>query len=267
MSRVQFAIKLKGLGVAGTVRHSGKSHEKQHGISVLSRRRTLPSCDTSMNTYLFFFLSDLHAMSRELPQVLFLCAGPKFDVVLSSGFLAFAPHSGFLQAVEDSGVSVGGVMGTSAGALAGSLWCAGYPPEEVSRVLSTDSERCLPMGSNGAGMPQCTGNESRHARLPYRQVARELSRVPPVQLLRPCWQPWRGGFISLEAVVERLRQLLPPTFEELEREFAVGVVTRSGRHVLLDSGPLPEAVAASAAIPVIFAPVDVPGTSCPLHPF
>jgi hypothetical protein len=32
-----------------------------------------------------------------------LLAGVKFDVVLSSGFLAFAHHSGFLQAVEEVG--------------------------------------------------------------------------------------------------------------------------------------------------------------------
>ena len=42
-----------------------------------------------------------------------------YDLVLSSGFLAFALHAGFLQAVEDVGLPVRGVMGTSAGALIG----------------------------------------------------------------------------------------------------------------------------------------------------
>ena len=31
----------------------------------------------------------------------FSIAGPKYDLVLSSGFLAFASHSGFLKAVEE----------------------------------------------------------------------------------------------------------------------------------------------------------------------
>lgn len=39
----------------------------------------------------------------------------------------------------------------------------------------------------------------------------------------------------------------------------MGVVTAEGEHLLIDSGPLPEAVAASAAIPIIFQAVDVPG--------
>jgi predicted acylesterase/phospholipase RssA len=142
-----------------------------------------------------------------------------FDLVLSSGFLAFALHTGFLKAVEEAGVPVAGIMGTSAGALAGSLYAAGYSAE---------------------------------------RVARELSAVPPIQLLRPCWEPWRGGVLSMDAVVERLRDLLPPTFEDLERDFAVGVVDSEGNHVLIDSGPLPEAVVASAAIPFVFAAVDVP---------
>ncbi|GIL83781.1 hypothetical protein Vretimale_10462 [Volvox reticuliferus] len=142
------------------------------------------------------------------------------DLVLSSGFLAFAGHAGFLQAVEELGLPVGGVMGTSAGALAGSLFCAGYTP---------------------------------------RQVAKHLSDQTPASLLRPSLAPWRGGALSLDQVINRLKDLLPPTFEDLHREFAVGVVTSDGQHLLIDSGPLPEAVAASAAIPFVFQAVDVPG--------
>ncbi|KAG2446400.1 hypothetical protein HXX76_000985 [Chlamydomonas incerta] len=115
---------------------------------------------------------------------------------------------------------VGGVMGTSAGALVGSLYCAGYSPLEVAKHLSDQT---------------------------------------PASLLRPSVAPWRGGALSLDGVISRLRDLLPPRFEDLQREFAVGVVTAEGEHLLIDSGPLPEAVAASAAIPIIFQAVDVPG--------
>ncbi|KAG2429104.1 hypothetical protein HYH02_014142 [Chlamydomonas schloesseri] len=118
------------------------------------------------------------------------------------------------------GVPVGGVMGTSAGALVGSLYCAGYSPLEVAKHLSDQT---------------------------------------PASLLRPSAAPWRGGALSLDGVISRLRELLPPRFEDLQREFAVGVVTADGEHLLIDSGPLPEAVAASAAIPIIFQAVDVPG--------
>lgn len=41
----------------------------------------------------------------------------------------------------------------------------------------------------------------------------------------------------------------------------MGVVASDGRYRLIDSGPLPEAVAASAAIPFIFEPLDIPGSA------
>lgn len=141
------------------------------------------------------------------------------DLVLSSGFLAFAGHAGFLAAVEEAGVNVRGVMGTSSGALAGALFCAGYSAQ---------------------------------------QVAQELSRVPPIQLLRPSCQPWQG-IGDLRGVIARLAEVLPPTFEDLERPFAVGVVNSCGSHRVVASGALPSAVAASAALPLIFRPVAIPG--------
>lgn len=98
-------------------------------------------------------------------------------------------------------------------------------------------------------------------------MAAELARVAPIQLLRPNMQPWKGGVLSLDPVVERLRQLLPATFEELPVPLAVGVVDQTGKHVLIKSGPLPEAVAASAAIPMMFAAVDIPGKSVGTYQF
>mmetsp|Transcript_24606 Transcript_24606/g.68478 ORF Transcript_24606/g.68478 Transcript_24606/m.68478 type:complete len:252 (-) Transcript_24606:207-962(-) len=142
-----------------------------------------------------------------------------YDVVLSSGFLAFAHHSGFLQAVEDAGLPIKAVMGTSAGALTGSLYAAGYSPREVAAILSRD---------------------------------------PPFKLLRLCW-PWQGGLFSMQPVVDRLHEVLPSTFEELPTDFACGVCCRDGSHRIIKSGPLPEAVVASAAIPVLFAPIRIPG--------
>ncbi len=139
------------------------------------------------------------------------------DLILSSGFLAFARHVGFLQAVEERDLAVDGICGTSSGALVGALWAAGRPAAEIGQVLS----------------------------------ARR-----PLAYLRPHLPVWRGAF-SLRAMVARLRELLPARFESLGRPFAVGVIARGGAHRLVSSGPLPEAVAASCAIPWLFAPVRV----------
>jgi hypothetical protein len=52
------------------------------------------------------------------------------------------------------------------------------------------------------------------------KVARELSRSAPFDFLKLCIPPVQNGsvsVISLHMVVDRLRDLLPPTFEELEK--------------------------------------------------
>jgi NTE family protein len=145
------------------------------------------------------------------------------DLVLSSGFLAFARHAGFLAAVEDAGLEVDALCGTSSGALAAAMRAANYRADAI---------------------------------------AAELSSRRPVAMLRPHLALWRGA-LSLRAFVDHLRTLLPPRFEDLAHPLALGVRAPDGRPRLLTSGPLPEAVAASCAIPWLFAPVRHEGT--PYH--
>lgn len=61
----------------------------------------------------------------------------KVDLLLSSGFLAFAQHSGFLKAVaETKNININRLVGTSSGSLAGSLFAAGYDTNEIANILS-----------------------------------------------------------------------------------------------------------------------------------
>ena len=146
-----------------------------------------------------------------------MSAPGEVDLVLSSGFLAFGAHAGFLAGIEDAGIEVRGICGTSSGALSGALWAAGMTAAEVFAELTQRT----PLGWA------------------------TLSRAP-----------WRGVF-GLGGVIDELKRRLPATFEELERPFGVGVATRGWEHRLLTSGPLPEAVAASCAVPWLFTPVQV----------
>lgn len=147
---------------------------------------------------------------------------PDHDLVLSSGFLAFARQAGFLAAVEDVGLPVGGLCGTSSGALAGALWASGRSAAEV-----------------GA----------------------ELSQRAPWQLMRLNPAPWRGAF-TMGVILDLLDALLPAEFADLQRPFAVGVRLENGQHALISEGPLAAAVAASCAMPGVFAPIDLPVGRC-----
>ena len=96
------------------------------------------------------------------------------------------------------------------------------------------------------------------AGIPATEIVGRRSSRRPLSLVRPSGTPWRG-VCSLRALIAQLRQWLPPTFAELSHPFAVGVMNAQGRGLLLSEGPLPEAVAASCAVPYLFMPVAVDG--------
>ena len=138
------------------------------------------------------------------------------DIVLSSGFLCFSRHCGFLDALQQSQLSVAAYVGTSSGALAASMAAAGADADAV---------------------------------------AEELARTRPLASCRPSATPWRGAF-STRALRKRISRVLPATFEELGKPLGVGVYDReTGEPRLVTSGDLPRAVAASCAVPGLFAPV------------
>lgn len=209
------------------------------------------------------------------------------DIVLSSGFLAFAYHAGFLAAVEEAGLQarlaaaraprpqtrggtrltfrysvpqVGGVMGTSAGALTGALYAAGYKPQDVATILSERTplsylvrRRAQPLSARS----RPSRRTPRRSRRPSRLCAFIHSLSVPFASQCLNEEPWTGA-LRLDGAVARLRELLPPTFAGLQRRYACGVVDATGRHRTLSSGPLPEAVVASMAIPCLFRAVAVP---------
>jgi predicted acylesterase/phospholipase RssA len=141
------------------------------------------------------------------------------DLILSSGFLAFARHVGFLLAVEERGFAVAGVCGTSSGALVGALWAAGMRARAIGELLGAQ---------------------------------------PPIASVRPSLTPWRGLF-SFERLRAQLSARVPATFAGLPIAFGAGATAPDRSHRLLVAGDLVDAVLASCAVPYLFAPVDVDG--------
>jgi predicted acylesterase/phospholipase RssA len=76
--------------------------------------------------------------------------------------------------------------------------------------------------------------------------------------------PWRG-FASTRKLEWLMRELLPPTFKQLNTPLALRVYhTCWGEHspLLLTEGDLPSAVAASCAVPWLFAPMQQGSNPC-----
>ena len=141
------------------------------------------------------------------------------DVLLSSGFLAFARHLGFRRAFLALGDDPTGICGTSSGSVVGALWANGLSESTMIEVLN----------------------------------------VPrPISKMTFNWRLWRGLF-RMDKLRATLQQHLPERIEDLPIPFGVGVMTAGKRYTILRTGPLVPAIAASCAIPYIFEPVTING--------
>jgi NTE family protein len=60
-------------------------------------------------------------------------------LVLSGGAARGISHAGVIKALEEFGLKFSVISGTSAGAVIGSLYAYGYPPEEILQIITTTS--------------------------------------------------------------------------------------------------------------------------------
>lgn len=58
-----------------------------------------------------------------------------FTLMLSAGFFGFFSHTGLLRAFEERELVPANVVGVSAGALAGGLWCSGISATDLAQTL------------------------------------------------------------------------------------------------------------------------------------
>jgi NTE family protein len=64
-----------------------------------------------------------------------LNAQQKVGLVLSGGGATGVAHIGVLKALEERGIPIDYIAGTSAGSLVGSLYACGYSPEEIEAYV------------------------------------------------------------------------------------------------------------------------------------
>lgn len=162
-------------------------------------------------------------------------ATPRIGVILSSGGArGVYAHTGFLQAIERLGVVVAAAAGCSAGAVVGGIAASGAGLDAWSATL---------------------------ARLDSRRF---WTPDPwPVFLWRLAVRRGRGytGLSGTEAAIEFCRsQLAVQTFEQCRYPFhALAVSLGRGCKVIFSAGELAPRMVASAAMPILYRPVEIDG--------
>ncbi|QEQ57806.1 BamA/TamA family outer membrane protein [Chlorobium phaeovibrioides] len=174
-------------------------------------------------------------------------------LALSGGGANGLSQIGVLKALEEEGVPVDFIAGTSMGAVIGGLYSCGYTPGELETIAHTlPWESIVSIGNN---------NYSRSNIFLEQQRVRDRStiaiRFEKLKLIIP------RSLSSAQALTETLdilalNALYPVTdnFSSLPVQFrAVTTDLISGERVTLSSGPLSEAMRASSTIPVLFSPI------------
>jgi NTE family protein len=70
----------------------------------------------------------------------------RIGLVLSGGGATGLAHVGVLKALEENGIPIDYITGTSAGALIGALYAAGYSPEEIEILASSEAFQKMSLG-------------------------------------------------------------------------------------------------------------------------
>ena len=164
------------------------------------------------------FSMHIRSLAREIGRC-------RVGLVLSSGGAKGLAHVGVLQVLEENGIDVDVVAGSSMGAYVGALWCHGF---------------------DGQGLEK---------------IARETeNRWGLLKLIEPALPP-RQGFLKAGRVVRRLKRSIGEArFSDLARPLRV-VATHLDtlERAVFSSGEVACAVGASIAIPGICVPVVLDG--------
>jgi NTE family protein len=142
----------------------------------------------------------------------------KIGVALSGGGARGFAHIGLLQMLDELGIEIAAISGVSAGGIVGAFYAAGFAPIDILKILKENS---------------------------YLSIKNILWR--------------KDGFFSLEPLLKILQKnIVNNQFELLQKKlFITATDVQNGNSTVFQSGEVFSAVMASAAIPVIFEPVEI----------
>lgn len=195
-------------------------------------------------TVLIFFAASLQLNAQE--------DRPKVGLVLSGGGAKGYAHIGALKVIEEAGVKIDYIGGTSIGAIIGALYASGYSADELEKIMYSLDLNALIL------------NEKTRTELPFfDKTYREkyVLELPfdDFKLSIP------NAISSGQGTIDELSYLFRHThdienFNELRIPFVcIATKLSTGEAVTFNEGFLPQIVMASGAYPTLFDPVYIDG--------
>jgi len=193
---------------------------------------------------LLAFAASLHADISGVGGV--AVARPRVALVLSGGAALGIAHAGVIEVIEEAGIPIDMVLGTSMGAIVGGLYAAGYSPAEMQRIVG--------------GLDWTTLFSERRQNPGDRYKILKDSRYPIRLGFDRSGVRFGQGFLEGQNLMTLFTGLTlnvagTGSFDRLPVPFrAVSADIITGERVVFSDGSLAEAMRASMSIPGVFAP-------------
>lgn len=208
---------------------------------------SLPKFDTLKKLLIFIILLSLGDIATaQDPEKKDL----KIGLVLSGGGAKGLAHIGALKVMEEAGIKIDFIGGTSMGAIVGALYASGYTATELDSIFRTTDFTNL-----------IEDNLPRSAKTFYEKEDSERYAITlPFDKFKITAPPaFSGGQNVYNELVKLLYHVKGiQQFDKLPIPFlCLATDVETGDEVILTEGYLPQAVMASGALPSLFEPVKI----------
>ena len=186
---------------------------------------------------------------------------PKVGVVLGGGGAKGASHIGVLKYLEEMGIPVDYVAGTSMGSIIGGLYALGYSPDELTKLIaSMNWSEYIGNKIDRSSMSLETRKRSSTTQLSIPFSLESLfDKDPNTSLINNL----PSAYVNNSSLVNLFNDLCigyqeEMDFNDLPIPFAcIATDIATGEEVVMRSGSMPTAMRASMAIPGVFSPVTI----------
>ncbi len=177
---------------------------------------------------------------------------PKIGVVLSGGGAKGLAHIGVLKVLEEAGIKVDYIGGTSMGAIVGGLYASGYSAQELDSIFnSLDADALIqdftPRGSKN--FFEKRNDELYALSLPFKGFKLGF----PAAFSKGLY-----NYTTVSRLTDNVRHIRD--FDSLPIPFVcIATDIETGEEVVIHKGVLPDAILASGAFPSLYYPVEIDG--------
>ena len=205
-----------------------------------------------------FLMLSISAYSQDSTSVK---SRPKVGLVLSGGGAKGAAHIGVIKYIEEAGIPIDYVAGTSMGSIIGGLFALGYSSDEILDIISSvDWDKLI---SNNVDRKKISYTRKYENRTQAITIPFSFSTDSQEMQARSFKNSLPTGIVSGDNVINLFNSLSvgysdPIDFNDLPTPFlCIATNMLNGKAEVMNKGIFSKSLRASMAIPVLFDPVKI----------